>query len=178
MPVVVLDRDGVVNAEQRDDYVRSVDAFIPLPGAIDAIANLSLGGFRVYVATNQSGIAQGLYTEADLANIHQHLRHLVYQAGGSIQAILHCPHHRDAGCNCRKPRPGMLVEIAKLAGVDPHHLLFVGDAATDVAAAAAIGCRFILVRTGKGKETLEQIGSANIENLYDLGAVARSLLGT
>ena len=178
MVVVVLDRDGVINAEQRDDYIRSVDAFEPLPGAIKAIAELSRAGYAVYVATNQSGIAQGLYSEADLECIHQHLHDLVANAGGRIEAILHCPHHRDAGCSCRKPKPGMLDEIARMAGITANRLIFVGDAATDAGAADAAGCRFILVRTGKGNDTLRELAGSTIESHDNLRAVASHLLQT
>ena len=151
--VLVLDRDGVINVESTRDYVRSVSEFEPIAGAIDAIARLVRAGFPVYIATNQSGIGQKLYTEADLDEIHAKLRELVRDAGGEIKAILYCPHTRDAGCDCRKPKPGMLLEIACLAGVDPTDLVLVGDAASDHGAAIAAGCAFALVRSGKGNDT-------------------------
>ncbi len=170
--LVVLDRDGVINVEREGDYVRSVEAFLPIEGAIEAIARLSRAGLPVYVATNQSGIGQGLYSEADLADIHGRLVDLVGNAGGSIEAILHCPHLRDAGCACRKPAPGMLLEIARRSGVPVESILFVGDAATDCDAAQRAGCRFALVLTGKGQGSQESVAGRTEVVCADLPGLA------
>src|SRR5690606_28430898 len=105
--LVILDRDGVIN-EDSDAYIRSVDEWQPIPGSIAAIARLSRAGYRIAVATNQSGLARGYFDEFTLANMHALMLHLVEEAGGHIDALCYCPHGPDAGCRCRKPAPGLL----------------------------------------------------------------------
>lgn len=152
--LVILDRDGVINQDS-DDYVKSLEEWIPYPGAIDAIARLSRAGWTVAVATNQSGIARGYYTEATLSDMHAELRRLVSEAGGEIAHIARCPHGPDDGCNCRKPLPGLLeqirdaLELTTLSGS-----WMVGDSLRDLQAGDAMGCQRVLVRSGKGKRTL------------------------
>ncbi len=175
-PVVVLDRDGVINVESATDYVRSVEAFVPIAGSVEAIARLCRGGYAVYIATNQSGIGQGLYSETDLAAIHDRLRKLVAAVGGSIDGIRFCPHERNAGCACRKPAPGMLLDIAESAGVRADALTFVGDAVSDHEAAERAGCRFMLVLTGKGQGTQRTVDLKSDDIFADLSQVADHLL--
>lgn len=176
MKLIVLDRDGVINQDS-DAYVKSLDEWIPLPGAIEAIAALNRAGWTVTVATNQSGLARGYYSEQTLAAMHSHLRELVAAAGGELDVILHCPHGPDADCACRKPRPGMFrqiaerFELADLAGVP-----VVGDSLRDLEAGMALGCVPYLVRTGKGQQTAAKTLPAGTLIFDDLAAVAEHLL--
>lgn len=175
--LVILDRDGVIN-EDSEHFIKSIDEWIPLTGSIDAIARLCHAGYRVAVATNQSGLARGLLTPADLDAMHHRLRDLLAEQGGQIEMIVYCPHGPDEGCDCRKPRPGMLKEIgvrlsANLAGVP-----FIGDSLGDIVAARAVGAQPWIVRTGKGERTLAS-GSpllAGVPVRTDLAAVVDGLL--
>jgi len=171
MKLLLLDRDGVINQDS-DDYIRSPEQWIPLPGAIDALVRLSVAGWTVAIATNQSGIARGYYSEACMQAIHARLRERVEAQGGRLGLILHCPHGPDEGCDCRKPRPGMLLAIARHYQVTPAGLWFVGDSASDLAAAVAAGCQPVLVKTGKGKRTLQGELPAQTLIFKDLSEVA------
>jgi D-glycero-D-manno-heptose 1,7-bisphosphate phosphatase len=151
--VVILDRDGVINADS-EHFVKSIDEWMPLPGSIDAIARLSHAGYRVAVATNQSGLARGLLTPADLDSMHRKLRDLLAEQGGRVEMIVYCPHGPDDGCDCRKPRPGMLQEIGRRLSVKLTGVPFVGDSIGDVLAARAAGADPWMVRTGKGEDTV------------------------
>lgn len=175
--VVILDRDGVIN-EDSDQFVKSLDEWIPLPGSIDAIARLSHAGYRVAVATNQSGLARGLLTPADLDAMHRRLRDLLAEQGGRIEMIVYCPHGPDEGCSCRKPRPGMLEEIGRRLSVDLAGVPFIGDSLGDIAAARAAGAEPCMVRTGKGEDTLAR-GSPHLTGVpvhADLASVVDVLL--
>lgn len=151
-PWVVLDRDGVINCE-RNGCVRSVAEWEALPGSLEAIAALTHAGFKVVVATNQSGIAKGLLTVPDLEQIHQKLCDEVERTGGCIHGIFYCPHDSHSGCDCRKPRTGLLDAIEAHLGADLVGAPMVGDSLKDIQAAKAKGCQPILVRTGKGTQT-------------------------
>ncbi|MFP4245242.1 MAG: D-glycero-beta-D-manno-heptose 1,7-bisphosphate 7-phosphatase [Ectothiorhodospira sp.] len=151
--LVILDRDGVINRDS-PDYIKSPQEWIPLPGSLEAIARLTRAGWRVAVATNQSGLARGLFDAATLEAIHDRMRRAVEAAGGRIDCIHHCPHGPDDGCDCRKPRPGLLHRIADDLGVSLAGVPAVGDSARDLEAARAAGCRPLLVRTGNGERTL------------------------
>lgn len=152
MKLVILDRDGVINKD-RDDYVKSVAEWVPIPGSLEAIAKLNHAGWRVVVATNQSGIGQGLFGMAELNAMHDKLHRAVALLGGRIDAIFFCPHTADAGCHCRKPAPGMLLDIAQRFDIRLEETPLVGDSLRDLQAAAAAGALPILVRTGKGEKT-------------------------
>lgn len=175
--VVVLDRDGVINADS-PDYIKSVDEWLPLPGSIEAIARLSHQGYRIGIATNQSAISRGLLSLSTLNAIHARLRQLVAVLGGQIELIAFCPHGPEADCPCRKPKPGMLLEIAERFGVDPEEMMFVGDSARDLDAARAAGVTPILVLTGNGSATVERGGDslAGVSVFADLEAFADHLL--
>ncbi|MDR9437917.1 MAG: D-glycero-beta-D-manno-heptose 1,7-bisphosphate 7-phosphatase [Halomonas sp.] len=151
--LVILDRDGVINQDS-DEYVKSLEEWIPYPAAIEAIARLSRAGWTVAVATNQSGIARGHYGVEMLEAMHHRLHELVGEAGGEIAYIAHCPHGPEAGCKCRKPLPGLLEEIREalaLKGLEGSWM--VGDSLRDLQAGETLGCRPVLVRTGKGIRT-------------------------
>lgn len=154
--LVILDRDGVINHD-RDDYVRSADQWIPLPGSIKAIAALSQVHYGVAVATNQSGLAHGYFTSQSLQAMHEKLLQLTSSAGGGITAIAYCPHDGKAACHCRKPQPGLVHELEVATGLSAKDAYFVGDKLSDLQAAQASGCRPVLVRTGKGRQTEQEI---------------------
>ncbi|MDP3847654.1 MAG: D-glycero-beta-D-manno-heptose 1,7-bisphosphate 7-phosphatase [Pseudomonas sp.] len=175
MKLLILDRDGVINQDS-DDYIKSVDEWIPLPGAITAIADLSKAGWTVTVATNQSGLARGYYDLAALDAMHQQLRKLVAERGGEVGLIVYCPHGPDDGCACRKPKPGMLQSIAAHYGVSLAGIWFVGDSLGDLQAAVAVDCQPVLVKTGKGMRTLGNDLPAGSLIFEDLAAVAAHLL--
>ena len=157
MKLVVLDRDGVINLD-RDDFVKNSLEWVPIARSLDAIANLTQDGWEVVVATNQSGLARGLFDMHALNAMHEKMHHLVWKAGGHIDAVFFCPHKPDAQCNCRKPKPGMLLDVADRYSVRPEHLWMVGDSLRDLQAVDAVGGTPLLVRTGKGEQTLAQGG--------------------
>jgi D-glycero-D-manno-heptose 1,7-bisphosphate phosphatase len=153
--LLILDRDGVIN-EDSDAFVKSVDEWIPIPGSLEAIARLSQGGYRVAIATNQSGLARGLLNLDDLNAMHQRLHTRLSELGGHVDAIFFCPHGPDDSCNCRKPRPGLLVAIQERIGAIPDETLVVGDSLRDIEAAQAVGMAAALVLTGKGIGTVSE----------------------
>lgn len=180
MKLIILDRDGVINHDS-DAYIKSPAEWIPIPGSLDAIGRLSQAGWRVVVASNQSGIARGLFTMETLGAIHSRMRHAVSEAGGHIDAIFFCPHGPDDRCGCRKPLPGMLHDIAQRLDVRLDDIPLVGDSLRDLQAGATVGCSPWLVLTGKGRQTWETSGTsgelpAGTEVRDDLAAVVDDLL--
>ncbi|MBQ0720605.1 MAG: D-glycero-beta-D-manno-heptose 1,7-bisphosphate 7-phosphatase [Gammaproteobacteria bacterium] len=181
MTLIILDRDGVINQDS-DDYIKSAQEWQPIPGSIDAIARLCRAGYRVAVATNQSGLGRGLFDLDDLEAIHDKMRELVESAGGHIAGIYYCPHLPAAGCNCRKPAPGLLDAIAEDFSTPLTNVVFIGDSLKDLQAGVARRCRPILLRTGKGAayekqladETNVLIRSAQVYD--DLSSAVDSLL--
>jgi D-glycero-D-manno-heptose 1,7-bisphosphate phosphatase len=173
--LVVLDRDGTINHDS-DQYIKSPAEWQPIKGSVEAIARLTQAGWRVVVATNQSGLARGLFDMATLNAIHDAMHRAVQQAGGRIDAIFFCPHTDDAGCDCRKPKPGMLLEIARRLNVDLEGVPVVGDSLRDLQAAAAAGAQPVLVLTGKGRKTREAGGLPRGTAVHsDLAAFAAQL---
>ena len=152
MKLVILDRDGTINKDS-DQYIKSPAEWQPVPGSLEAIARLTQRGWRVVVATNQSGIARGLFDMSTLNAIHGEMHRAVGQAGGRIDAIFFCPHAADSNCECRKPKPGLLREIAARFGVELEGVPMIGDSLRDVQAAAAAGAQPWLVLTGNGGKT-------------------------
>lgn len=175
MKLLILDRDGVIN-EDSDAYIKSLDEWIPIPGSIEAIARLSRAGWTVAVATNQSGLARGYYDEATLEAMHARLRQLVAEQGGQLGLIVHCPHGPDDGCECRKPLPGLLQQIARHYDVALDGVWFVGDSSGDISAAQAMACQPVLVRSGKGERTLARGLPDGVKVFDNLAAVAAYLL--
>ena len=149
MKLIILDRDGTIN-EDRDDFVKSPEEWVPIAGSLEAIARLNHAGWHTVVATNQSGIARGLFDLATLNAIHAKMNRALAEVGGRVDAVFFCPHGPDDGCACRKPRPGMLTAIGERYGVALRETYAVGDSLRDLEAAAAAGCAPHLVRTGKG----------------------------
>ena len=175
MKLLILDRDGVINQDS-DAYIKSSQEWIPVPGALEAIAQLSRAGWTVAVATNQSGLARGYYDVSTLDSIHAQLRQQVAKLGGELGVIVYCPHAPDAGCDCRKPKPGMLHTIAAHYRVTLRGVWFVGDSLRDLEAALAVECQPVLVKTGKGQQTLDSGVPASVLIFDDLAAVAARLL--
>lgn len=159
MKLVILDRDGVINQDS-DNFIKSVDEFIPLPGSIEAITRLKRAGYKVYIATNQSGIFRGFYNEATLNAMHEKLATLLLEFDpefSGIDGIEFCPHGPEDHCDCRKPKPGMYLAIAKKAGLsDLSSVDVVGDSLRDLQAAQAVNAKPHLVRTGKGERTIKK----------------------
>ena len=175
MKLLMLDRDGVINQDS-DQYIKSPAEWKPIKGSIEAIARLTQAGWRIVVATNQSGIARGLFDTSTLNAIHDVMHKAVIQAGGRIEAIFFCPHAADSNCECRKPKPGMLQEIERRLNIPLAGVPFVGDSLRDMQAAAAAGARPILVLTGKGKKTRDAGGLPESTEIFpDLAAFAAQL---
>lgn len=153
MKLVILDRDGVINKDS-DNFIKNPNEWIAIPGSLEAIALLNQHGFKVAVATNQSGVSRGLFDMTTLNSIHDKMHRELAQVGGRIDAVFYCPHSADDNCDCRKPKPGMIKEIGKRFSVELDKVFAIGDALRDIQAFAEAGCKTILVRTGKGEGTL------------------------
>lgn len=176
MPLIILDRDGVINYDS-DDYIKSPDEWIPVPGSLEAIARLNRAGYHVAVASNQSGVARGFFDLTTLEKIHQKMRAELAHVGGAIDTILFCPHGPNDGCGCRKPKPGMLLEIAKKFQCELTGVLAIGDSLRDIEAALSVGATPVLVRTGKGLRTLQEQRIPDDVAVYDdLAAAVDALL--
>jgi D-glycero-D-manno-heptose 1,7-bisphosphate phosphatase len=174
--LVMIDRDGVIN-EDSGEFIKSVAEWRPIRGSLEAIAALHRGGWKIAVVTNQSGIGRGLYTEAALAAIHEHMRERVRAAGGELAGVYYCPHLPDDGCECRKPRPGMFRALERDLKLSVVGAPYIGDRLSDVEGAEAVGARPMLVRTGTGAATEAVLGARQVPVFDDLAAAARSLLG-
>ncbi len=180
--LVILDRDGVINFDA-DDYIKTPAEWVPIPGSLEAIARLTRADYSVVVATNQSGIARGLYDMAMLNEIHQKMAASLRDHGGQIDAVFFCPHGPDDQCDCRKPRPGLLEQISRRLNVSIAGVPFVGDSLRDLECAKAAGAFPTLVRTGNGNETEARLkGSENFSGpdavpvFDDLAAFTEALL--
>jgi D-glycero-D-manno-heptose 1,7-bisphosphate phosphatase len=181
MKLVILDRDGTIN-EDRDDYVKSPAEWVPLPGALEAIARLNHAGWHTVVATNQSGLARGLFDMATLNAVHARMNRELAAFGGRIDAVFFCPHGPDDGCGCRKPMPGLFKTIGERYGLDLRETYVIGDSLRDLQAGVAVGCAPHLVRTGKGARLDEAaLGALAAEIPHavvhaDLAAFAQQLI--
>lgn len=179
MALIILDRDGVIN-EDSDDYIKSADEWVPIKGSLEAIAQMNHAGFSVAVATNQSGIARGLYGIETLHDMHKKMSTMLEAIGGSVDAIFYCPHAPSKHCSCRKPKPGMLLDIARRFDYKSlSSVYFVGDTYRDIEAARAAGAKPVLVRTGKGVRTLQVCTDEQLQDVQvfdDLLAVVNELL--
>jgi D-glycero-D-manno-heptose 1,7-bisphosphate phosphatase len=174
--LIVLDRDGVINYDN-EQFIKSPDEWRPIPGSLEAIARLNHAGFRVVVATNQSGLGRGLFDMATLIAIHEKMHKALALAGGRIDAVFYCPHTADSNCACRKPKAGMLEEIGRRFGVDLTGVPCVGDGVRDLQAAEATQAQPILVLTGKGEKTLREGNFPRNTVIFpDLAFVATALL--
>ncbi|HWZ48187.1 MAG TPA: D-glycero-beta-D-manno-heptose 1,7-bisphosphate 7-phosphatase [Herbaspirillum sp.] len=180
MKLIILDRDGVINQDS-DSFIKTPEEWIPLPGSLEAIARLNQADYRVVVSTNQSGVGRGLFAMATLNAIHQKMHTSAQQVGATIDAVFFCPHTQDDNCDCRKPKSGMLVEIAKRFEINLRHenVVVVGDSLRDLQAGFVVGCRPYLVLTGKGQDTMSKGGLPPGTKVYaDLAEVVEVLLST
>ncbi len=175
--LVILDRDGVINFDSAQ-FIKSPAEWKPIPGSLEAIARLNQNGFRVVVATNQSGIGRGLFDMDTLNSIHEKMHKAVFAVGGRIDAIFYCPHTADSDCDCRKPKPGMFKRIAQTLNADLNGVPAIGDSLRDLQAGAKSGCLPMLVRTGKGEKTKTEGGlpDGTLE-FADLAAAVDHILG-
>jgi len=172
---VILDRDGTINHDS-DQYIKSVAEWRPIDGSLEAIARLSQAGYRVLVATNQAGLARGLFDAVTLAEIHDTMCRAVARHGGRIDAIFFCPHAPEAHCECRKPKPGMLLDIARRFNLSLGDVRMVGDTLRDLQAASAAGAHPVLVRTGNGAAAERAGGLPPGTRVFaDLAAFAESI---
>lgn len=178
MKLIILDRDGVINQDS-DQYIKTVDEWIELPRSMEAIARLNRGGYRVVVATNQSGIARGLFDLETLSAMHKKMHEAANKVGAHIDGIFFCPHGPEDNCDCRKPKNGLLKEIKSRMGTRLEGVPIVGDSLRDLEAGVSMGCTPFLVRTGKGAKTEKEKSDLLPKDtlvLNDLMAVAEHLV--
>ena len=176
MRLIILDRDGVINHDS-DAFIKSPAEWVPIPGSLEAIARLNQAGYRVVVATNQSGIARGLFDIKTLNAIHQKLHAAAHHVGAEVDAIFYCPHAADDNCDCRKPKPGMLQTIASRFSLSLKGVPNVGDSLRDLQAGYGVGCVPYLVLSGKGQRTRDKGGLPPGTLVFpDLASVVDSLL--
>lgn len=178
MKMIILDRDGVINQDS-PAFIKSPAEWIPIPGSLEAIARLNQAGYRVVIASNQSGIARELFDMTILNAIHQKLHHHAQQVGATIDAIFFCPHAAIDNCDCRKPKAGMFEEIGKRFKISLRGVPTVGDSLRDLQAGFVSGCAPYLVLTGKGQKTFETGGLPPGTQVFaDLAAMVTVLLKT
>lgn len=173
--LVILDRDGVINRDS-EDYIRGPDKWRALPGSLEAISRLCHAGWTVTVATNQSGLGRGLFTVTDLHAIHARMANELASHGGEISGVFFCPHAPEDDCACRKPRAGLLRSIGDRFDVPLEGVPFIGDSERDLQAAAAVGARPILVRTGNGEKAAAFFRERHIEVYANLAEAADALI--
>jgi D-glycero-D-manno-heptose 1,7-bisphosphate phosphatase len=176
MKLIILDRDGVINHDS-DEYIKSPEEWVPIPGSLEAIARLHREGYKVVVVTNQSGVGRGLFDMNMLGRIHSKMLESVRAKGGEIDAIFFCPHRPEDNCRCRKPQPGLYQEVTERLKVNLSGVYSVGDSERDIIAARLVSARPVLVRTGKGKRTLKKSKAlADVPVFEDLAAFTDNLL--
>ena len=176
MKLVILDRDGVINHDS-DEYIKSPEEWVPIPGSLEAIARLHREGYKVVVVTNQSGVGRGLFDMNMLGHIHSKMLEAVRAKGGEIDAIFFCPHRPEDNCRCRKPQPGLYQEVTERLKVNLSGVYSVGDSERDIIVARLVSARPVLVRSGKGKRTLKRSKAlADVPVFEDLAAFTDNLL--
>lgn len=174
--MVILDRDGVINQDS-DNYIKNADEWDPIPGSLEAIKRLKKAGYLVTVATNQSGIARGLFSEDDLKSIHDKMHRMLSARGVSIDGVFYCPHGPQDNCICRKPKPGLLIQIAREFDIDLSVTPYVGDSIGDIKAAKIVNAKPVLLRTGKGEYVMQNYPEViDVPTYDDLGHFVRETL--
>lgn len=158
--LIILDRDGVIN-EDSDEYVKSLEEWIPIPGSIEAIVDLYKAGYVIAIATNQSGIGRGLFDLDELEKMHSRLCSLVEERGGEIAGIFYCPHTPEDNCECRKPKSGLIDSIESELGLPAKNAYIIGDSQRDLEAGSSRGCHPVLVKTGKGQKSFVSLPEKN-----------------
>jgi len=178
MKLIVLDRDGVINHDS-DDYIKSPDEWQPIDGSLEAIARLNHAGYIVAIASNQSGLARGYFDIEVLTAMHKKMDELLAKIGGRIDAVFYCPHGPDDACQCRKPKPGMLLDIGQRFNVPLKQVIFVGDSIADINTANNAHAKAVLVRTGKGikaEKILQAENKSSIPVYDDLASAVTAIL--
>jgi D-glycero-D-manno-heptose 1,7-bisphosphate phosphatase len=178
MKLIILDRDGVVNHDS-DDYIKSPDEWQPIDGSLEAIARLNHAGYTVAIASNQSGLARGYFDIEVLTAMHKKMDELLAKIGGRIDAVFYCPHGPDDACHCRKPKPGMLLDIGQRFNVPLKQVIFIGDSIADITAANKANAQAVLVRTGKGikaEKILQSENKSSIPVYDDLASAVTAIL--
>ena len=181
MKLIILGRDGILN-EYRDDHVKAPAEWVPIPGALEAVSRLNHAGWHAVVATNQAGIGRGMIDMASVNLIHAHMNKLMQAQGARLDAVFFCPHTPEEQCDCRKPLPGMMLEIGERYGVDLDHVPVAADTLRDLQAAHAAGCEPHLVRTGRAahlddavvEQWCQQVPGVRVH--ADLSAMAEQLI--
>lgn len=175
--LVILDRDGVINFDSAQ-FIKSPEEWKPIPGSLEAIARLTQSGYKVVVATNQSGVGRGLFDMDTLNRMHQKMHKVAFEVGARIDAVFYCPHTADSKCDCRKPKPGMFKRISETLNVELTGIPAIGDSLRDLQAGAAVGCQPMLVLTGKGEKTQAEGNLPEGTLIFaDLAAAVDHLLG-
>ncbi|HHE74213.1 MAG TPA: D-glycero-beta-D-manno-heptose 1,7-bisphosphate 7-phosphatase [Desulfobacteraceae bacterium] len=172
---IILDRDGVINRDS-DQFIKTPDEWQPIEGSLEAIARLKQAGFIVGIASNQSGIGRGLFDQTTLNAMHEKMQHLLAKLGSHVDLIAFCPHTPEDNCDCRKPLPGLYLQLAKRWNIDLNGVPIIGDSLRDLQAAQAVDAYPILVRTGKGEKTLAQLQEQTIPVFKDLSMAVDHLL--
>ena len=178
MKLIVLDRDGVINHDS-DAYIKSKEEWLPIDGSLEAISRLNHGGYTVVVASNQSGLARGYFDIEALSSMHRKMDEMLMKIGGQVDAVFYCPHGPDDGCACRKPKPGMLLDIGQRFNVSLKDVVFIGDSISDIKAASNANAKAVLVRTGKGvkaEQILRTECKSNVPVYDDLAAAVTAIL--
>jgi D-glycero-D-manno-heptose 1,7-bisphosphate phosphatase len=178
MKLIILDRDGVINQDS-EDYIKSAEEWQPIPGSLQAMGKLCQAGYTIVVATNQSGIARGYFDLEALHAMHVKMGRLLEQYGGQVDAVFFCPHSPDDHCDCRKPRDGLLRDIATRYQTDLTGVPAIGDSFRDIQAAHSVGASPVLVKTGKGERTLRKHADElhNVPVYRDLAEAVAMLIG-
>lgn len=178
MKLIVLDRDGVINQDS-DEYIKSPNEWIPISGSLQAIADLNQSGYRVVVATNQSGLARGLFDIETLNAIHHKMQNELEKIGGHIDGIFFCPHGPDDRCDCRKPKPGLLAQVSRRFFSDVSTIISIGDSLRDLQAAESFGVKHVHVLTGNGEKFKDEIAKRKSVPVFeDLASAVQNLLTT
>lgn len=176
MKYIILDRDGVINYDS-NNYIKSPDEWIPIPGSLEAIAQLNRAGYHILIATNQSGVARGYYDLETLDKIHEKMQRELAAVGGCIDEIFFCPHHPDEKCTCRKPQPGLFYKMQEKYNLNLSDIYFIGDNLSDVQVARTVGCKPLFVLTGKGEQFIEQYPELKTVNFFqDLAEAVHFIL--
>ena len=178
MKLIVIDRDGVINHDS-DAYIKSPEEWIPIEGSLEAMARLNHSGYIVVIASNQSGLARGYFDIESLSAIHKKMEQMLAKIGGRVDAIFYCPHGPNDACDCRKPKPGMLLEIGQRFNVPLKDVVFIGDSVTDIKAASNANAKAMLVRTGKGlkaEKILQVENKTSVPVFDDLAAAVAVIL--
>lgn len=178
MKLIILNRDGVINQDS-DELIKSPEEWIAIPGSLKAISRLNRAGYQLVVITNQSGLGRGLFNIKTLNAIHDKMHQQLSELSGHVESILFCPHRAEDNCDCRKPKPGLYIDLQKRLGISLTGVNVVGDSLQDCQAAQEVGASPVLVRTGKGEDTISSaIGLDNIPVFDDLATFTQHLLST